>query len=176
MVHVLCSNIITLFILRWLSEKLDGVRAYWNGSNLISKNSKTLYCPNWFTEGLPSGISLDGELWMGRGKLENTMATLNSSDINESSWKDMKYMIFDLVGCKKPIEDRMKEMEEMKSKLPSHIEVLKRIECTGNDELIELLKEIIENGGEGLMVNKPQSIYIGERTRTILKVKVNIFF
>ena len=50
-----------------MSEKMDGVRAYWNGEKLISKQAKDISCPNWFIEGLPKEVKLDGELWMGRG-------------------------------------------------------------------------------------------------------------
>src|SRR4051812_18594085 len=69
----------------WLSEKMDGVRAYWNGEKLIAKQGKKIDCPNWFTEGLPSGIKLDGELWLGRGQYENTMSMLK--DNGEDLWK-----------------------------------------------------------------------------------------
>jgi ATP-dependent DNA ligase len=62
MVYLLKYNIfIKLFKYRWMSEKLDGVRAYWNGQKLISRHSKEILCPNWFTQEL-NKISLDGEL------------------------------------------------------------------------------------------------------------------
>ena len=50
-----------------MSEKLDGVRAYWNGENLYTRNGKHLYPPEWFTAKLPKGFALDGELWIRRG-------------------------------------------------------------------------------------------------------------
>ena len=49
----------------WLSEKLDGVRAYWDGKSLISRLGNRFHAPDWFLEGLPD-IPLDGELWIGR--------------------------------------------------------------------------------------------------------------
>ena len=58
---------------------MDGIRAYWNGEKLISKQDKEISCPNWFIEGFPKEMKLDGELWMGRGNLENIMSVLNSS-------------------------------------------------------------------------------------------------
>jgi len=33
-----------------MSEKLDGIRAYWNGKNLISRGGKIIYAPKWFTK------------------------------------------------------------------------------------------------------------------------------
>ena len=67
---------------RWISEKMDGIRAYWNGEKLISKHSKEISCPNWFIEELPKGMKLDGELWMGRGNLRILMAILNHIRMN----------------------------------------------------------------------------------------------
>jgi DNA ligase-1 len=31
-----------------LSEKLDGVRAYWDGQQLWTKNGNPIYAPEWF--------------------------------------------------------------------------------------------------------------------------------
>lgn len=36
-----------------VSEKLDGVRAYWDGKNLISRNGNVFAAPLWFTQGFP---------------------------------------------------------------------------------------------------------------------------
>ena len=44
-----------------MSEKLDGIRAYWNGKNLISRGGKLIYAPKWFTKNYPP-FSIDGEL------------------------------------------------------------------------------------------------------------------
>ena len=50
----------------WLmSEKLDGVRCYWNGKDMFTRNGNPFYAPTWWKEKLPK-IALDGELWSGR--------------------------------------------------------------------------------------------------------------
>jgi len=49
-----------------MSEKLDGVRCYWNGSAMYTRNGKLFYPPKFFTNELPRNIALDGELWSGR--------------------------------------------------------------------------------------------------------------
>lgn len=53
---------------QWLvSEKLDGHRVYWNGTNLLSRNGNILLIPS--TQLHESGryihrhVQLDGELW-----------------------------------------------------------------------------------------------------------------
>ena len=51
----------------WISEKYDGVRAYWDGSQFISRQGNIYHAPPWFIAKFPK-IPLDGELWMGRGQ------------------------------------------------------------------------------------------------------------
>ena len=48
----------------WLmSEKLDGVRCYWDGTTMYTRTGKLFYSPDWFKELLPKNLALDGELW-----------------------------------------------------------------------------------------------------------------
>jgi len=48
----------------WLmSEKLDGVRCYWNGSTMYTRNGNPFTPPDWFKKCLPADLALDGELW-----------------------------------------------------------------------------------------------------------------
>jgi DNA ligase 1 len=51
----------------WMSEKLDGVRAFWDGKQFLSRLGNRYHAPAWFTEGLPLE-PLDGELWIDRKK------------------------------------------------------------------------------------------------------------
>ena len=46
----------------YMSEKLDGIRAYWDGTQFWSKSGKLINLPDSFKEGLPD-FHLDGELW-----------------------------------------------------------------------------------------------------------------
>lgn len=51
----------------WLmSEKLDGVRCFWNGSTMYSRNGNKFFPPKWFKDALPKDLALDGELWTKR--------------------------------------------------------------------------------------------------------------
>src|SRR5271167_4677561 len=85
----------------WISEKMDGIRAFWNGDKLISRRANSIACPSWFVDGLPKGTKLDGELWMGRKNFEKTLLAINSAQ-NESLWKLIKYVVFDMVVSSKP--------------------------------------------------------------------------
>ena len=79
----------------WLiSEKLDGVRGYWDGKQLFSKNGKILSPPPEFTAQLPD-FALEGELWGGRGTFEKT-ASIVLQQQPHSAWLQLKFAIFDV--------------------------------------------------------------------------------
>jgi DNA ligase-1 len=50
----------------WLSEKYDGIRGFWDGRQLLSRNGKVFNPPAWFVKDWPSA-AFEGELWAGRG-------------------------------------------------------------------------------------------------------------
>ena len=72
----------------WLSEKLDGVRAYWDGGQFLSRQGNRFYAPDWFTAGLPS-TPLDGELWLGRKRFQRTVSVVRSQNAGEA-WKELR--------------------------------------------------------------------------------------
>jgi DNA ligase-1 len=155
-----------------MSEKLDGVRAYWNGNSLISRHGNNIMCPPWFTQELPTGVALDGELWMGRGTFELLLQVLNYQD--DPSWSNVSYIIFDLPGSKESYEKRIAQLTHLK--LPNHVQKISIRQCRGSGHIREYLGEVLEHGGEGLMINNPDSSYISLRTNTLLKVKVCLVF
>src|SRR5436305_1167004 len=55
----------------WMSEKLDGVRAYWDGKQFLSRYGNLIHVPDYFMAGLPE-VPLDGEMWLGRKQFQRT--------------------------------------------------------------------------------------------------------
>ena len=161
-----------------MSEKFDGVRAYWNGQLFISRYGKEISCPSWFIEEIPKDISLDGELCLGEGSnFELVKAILNSNNENDGiSWKNINYMVFDSPNSNQPYESRMCDISNHLKFFNdnNNIHIVNIERCRGNDHLQEYLMNILSNGGEGLMVNKPNSLYVAIRTDSILKIKVKI--
>ena len=49
----------------YISEKLDGVRCFWNGKKMFTRNGNPIICPSFFTKNWPKS-QLDGELWVKR--------------------------------------------------------------------------------------------------------------
>lgn len=158
---------------RWISEKLDGVRAYWDGLKFLSRHGKLIETPKWFIEGMPV-IPLDGELWIGRETFEKLIALLNLKDKNHSNWKEVLYYIFDLPSSSAPFEHRIQQLKAM-DQLPNHVKIVTSIECTSKETMEAMLDKILEGGGEGLMARQPHSLYSQGLSNSTLKVKVFCF-
>src|SRR5690349_4708356 len=123
-----------------MSEKMDGIRAYWNGSQLISRNNRIIQCPKWFTEGW-TDTPLDGELWIGRSRSFQDIVKISGQD--ESAWEEVGYYVFDLPSSTATYEDRMKIFQDMKSSFPSHVSVVDNVQCNGEDHLKKYLENIL---------------------------------
>ena len=79
----------------WYSEKLDGIRAYWTGQHLVTRNGNRIYAPEWFIRVLPD-YPLDGELWAGRGNFHLVQQTVLDKTPIESAWQRIDFMVFDM--------------------------------------------------------------------------------
>src|SRR5687767_10348863 len=89
----------------WLSEKLDGVRAYWEGAKLLSRLGNVLHAPDFFLAGLPSH-PLDGELFLERKSFQKTIAIVRRQDKSDH-WKQIRFLIFDIPGHPGVFEERI---------------------------------------------------------------------
>lgn len=80
----------------WLmSEKLDGVRCYWNGTTMYTRNGNVfLGAPDSFKAKLPK-IALDGELWTNRDDFQKIVSIVRKHDKENPEWAKIKFMIFD---------------------------------------------------------------------------------
>src|SRR3954468_4744940 len=87
----------------WMSEKLDGVRAYWDGRSLISRLGNRFHAPDWFLEGLPE-IPLDGELWIGRKAFQRTVGIVRRQDRSDH-WREVSFVAFDAPAIPGPFEE-----------------------------------------------------------------------
>jgi len=149
-----------------MSEKLDGIRAYWNGKNLISRGGKLIYSPKWFTKDYPS-FPIDGELWTKRGDFEN-ISSIVRDKTPSNGWKSITYNIFEVPNAKGNLWQRLSKVKPYKSKI---IKIIPQIEVKNRANLQKFLKEIEAKGGEGVVVRNPRSPYIAKRTSNALKVK-----
>lgn len=154
----------------WMSEKLDGVRAYWDGKRFLSRQGNEFFAPDWFTEGLPRMV-LDGELWMGRKQFQKTVSIVRRQDRSDA-WRKLRYMVFDAPSVAGGFEIRIKALQKtLARKLNKFAKALAHEVCRDAQHLQAELKRVNRLGGEGLMLRQPGSHYEAGRSTTLLKVK-----
>jgi DNA ligase 1 len=154
----------------WLSEKLDGVRAYWDGAKFWSRLGNVYHAPSWFTKGLPN-YALDGELWTARKTFQRTVSIVKRQDMPET-WKEVRYVLFDAPARAESFEDRLTFLQ---SEVPkwgnSYTTLLEQTRCENLAQMQAKLAEVEALGAEGLMLRQPGSKYVLGRSSTLLKVK-----
>jgi DNA ligase-1 len=154
----------------WMSEKLDGIRGYWDGHRLYSKNGHPLNPPPEFTATFPP-FPLEGELWAGRSSFEETSSIVQRKEAHPG-WMRLGFGIFDLPEEAGSFRQRISKISEWFQKHPSPTAfVIEQIPVADREHLRAELKRIEQLGGEGLIVRDPDARYEAGRSMQILKVK-----
>ncbi len=154
----------------WMSEKLDGVRAYWDGEQFLSRLGNVFHAPAWFMDGLPK-IPLDGELWCGRKKFQRTVSIARRQDKSDH-WRELTYVVFDAPAHDGAFEERIALVSRtFGTASPPFARHHEHVRCDGTAHLRKELARVESLGGEGLMLRQPGSRYESGRSHTLLKVK-----
>ena len=154
----------------WMSEKLDGVRGYWTGEQLVSRSGNAFAVPAWFIENFPSA-PLDGELWVGRQRFADTVSIVRRQTPHDG-WKSVRYMVFDAPQAGGGFEQRLAFAREWFQHHPNpYVSIIEHEVCEDEQHLRTKLAEVEALGGEGLILRQPESAYTVGRAATILKVK-----
>ena len=155
----------------WVSEKLDGVRAFWDGAHLISRGGHRVRAPAWFLAGFPLE-SLDGELWMGRGRFETLAGTVRRLEPVDTDWREVRFMAFDLPGLAAPFGERLSRLQGLVAASGNpRLSVLEQVRVPNHEALMAMLARVARAGGEGLMLHRDAAWYRGGRTPDLLKLK-----
>lgn len=179
----------------FITEKLDGNRCiakFVDGQwTFTSRNGKPMNV-DFDMEGLDTNFVYDGEVLspeqthasirraqgvyqrLYRDAFNTTSGLINS----KSSNKKLIYNIFDIQEFGMPYRDRRRTLDEILNQtkdcqhdfriLPTLKVYNKMVDDTG---LNELLTDIVNSGGEGLMINSGSGLYVPKRTDDLLKVK-----
>jgi DNA ligase-1 len=155
----------------WLvSEKLDGVRGYWDGERLLSKNGIALHAPREFLEDLPP-FALEGEIWGGRNTFAQTMSIVKRLHPH-AGWLELQFAIFDVPQARGPFIQRLEKAREWFAVHPSSFAfVIPQKTILNNDQLQIELHRVETLGGEGLIVRNGGGLYRSGRSWEVLKVK-----
>ena len=155
----------------WVSEKLDGVRALWDGRRLISRNGYRFRAPAWFTRGFPE-IPMDGELWMGRNTYDALSAAVRRTEPVDAEWRKIGFMAFDLPAAGGKFTQRYERLARIVADSASpHLLLVEQFRVADEQELLKKLDDLVREGAEGLMLHRAASLYTAGRSDDLLKLK-----
>lgn len=177
----------------WLgSAKLDGMRGVWDGQNILSRSGRVLMISKAWNSVLPSGVALDGELYMGQGKFEEC-GLFRRKDTRDFRWKLASFQVFDCPTiATKSLEKRLvilklviQEIEKLWNQmiedgefatfsfLPDKcpIQLVEHVKLKST-EIDTFYAQTLDMGYEGIMLKDPSSPYLHrEKTTYWLKKK-----
>jgi len=158
----------------WLaSEKLDGVRAYWDGEILLSRQGKKLNAPLSFTKNFPK-FALDGELYAKELKFEEIQASVMDKLPDEKAWSRLKFHVFDVPEASGGLLERLSELEKFILQNPQagqNLKIIKQVKVKDNAEFEAFAEAVIAKSGEGAVVREPNAAYERGRSQNVLKYK-----
>lgn len=154
-----------------ISEKYDGVRAIWNGKQFYTRQGNEIHAPAWFTKDLPA-TPLDGELWLGRHQFDALSGAVRKDVPIDSEWKNISYNIFELPDAPGTFEVRAKRIVKIVKKANlSQLKAVAQFKLKDETALNLRLKQVVKNGGEGLMLHRADAMYETGRSANLLKLK-----
>ena len=152
----------------WASEKLNGWRALWTGSRLLTRQGEVLDAPDWFTAGLPER-PLDAELWAGQGTTHDQVNGL----VQSARWQALTLRPFDIPELGYKTEAAQALLQEMPMGIYARPVEYVRIGSTR--EALAMMWCIVAAGGEGIMLRKAGAGYAPDfRTEKLLKLKPEV--
>lgn len=157
----------------WISEKLDGVRGYWDGSRLLTRGGHRIRTPDWYTAGWPH-VPLDGELWIGRGRFDEVSGIVRRQQPEDGAWQRVRYMVFDLPAHPGTFDERLAALRDLICRL--RIDWLQPVAQFRLDSPVALeawLADIVSAGGEGLMLHRAAALRQARRSEDLLKLKAH---
>ncbi|WP_269619704.1 DNA ligase [Zhongshania sp. BJYM1] len=155
----------------WVSEKFDGVRAYWNGKQLVSRLGNIYHAPDWFIADFPS-TPLDGELWLGRQRFDELSGAVRKNLPVDSEWKAIRFMVFDLPTAQGEFDQRLATLRNLIANNASpYVILVEQQKFRDEASLMQYLDAVIAKGGEGLMLHLGSAPYRSNRSDDLLKLK-----
>lgn len=154
-----------------VSEKLDGIRAIWDGYQFSSRQGHPIHAPAWFTQHFPTR-PLDGELWIGRGQFETLSSTVRQTQPNDAAWRKVAYYVFELPEADGDFSQRAQQMVQIVRQAHSpYLKHLPQFRVKDRQALQRTLDKVVAQRGEGLMLHRADAPYLTGRSHVLLKLK-----
>ena len=155
----------------WVSEKLDGARALWDGQRLRFRSGRAVPAPEWFVAGLPPE-PLDGELWLGRGRFAELSGIVRRQQPRDDEWRQVRFMVFEQPDGAGSFTERVERLKAIVARAGvPWLEVVEQFRVADRAALQARLEAVVAAGGEGLMLHRADAPYVTGRSDALLKLK-----
>lgn len=154
-----------------VSEKFDGIRAIWTGTEFVTRNGNKIYAPAWFTQALPKQW-LDGELWTKRQDFAALSSIVMKHQPIDKEWQKVSYQVFDMPNNSEPFSQRAQNYKILIKQLSiEHIKAVEQHQFANNDELNKFFDQLVKQGAEGVMLHLKNASHKDGRSNALLKLK-----
>jgi DNA ligase-1 len=152
----------------FVSEKYEGCRAFWDGEQFWTRDGNLVPAPDWFTNEIPKGIQLDGEIWRGRGQFQLARCAVQYGHFDGHE----RFLVFDAPRARGNWRERITAAAQV-------INDRSAIACTvawqviqSREQLRTIFERIQSLGGEGVVIRNPKiTRYETGYTMNMLKIK-----
>jgi DNA ligase-1 len=154
----------------WLvTEKLDGCRAYWDGTHLWTREGNVIDAPRWFTAGLPADDHIEGELWAGRGRLD---AARFACQHGGEFFNVVCFRVSDCPTASGTWSERMATARRV-IKAAEFAAPVAFWQCKGLAQLALGFYRLTAAGGEGVVLRSPTAVgYEHGRSKNTMRLKL----
>ncbi|OOF70204.1 DNA ligase [Rodentibacter caecimuris] len=152
-----------------MSEKLDGIRGYWDGKYLYSRGGEKLSPPHYFIKHFPP-FAIDGELFSERNQFEQISSAVRT--YKGEHWHQLKLYVFDVPNASGNLFERLAILKQYLQENPTpYIQIIEQIPIKDKQHVQHFLAQVNTLGGEGIVLRNPNAPYERKRSTQILKLK-----
>lgn len=146
----------------YVTEKFDGCRAFWDGSDMWTRGGKKIPLPQSWIDALPAGQQLDGEVYFGIDGLSKCASAVRWGKFLDG----MTFQVFDAPQAEGQYLTRMATVLENDIVKPVRVDV-----ASSTADALSRMNAVKAMGGEGLMLRSPSHVYHAGRSNSLLKMK-----
>lgn len=153
-----------------VSEKLDGIRAIWDGKRLWTRNHNPIYAPAFFTKNWPAS-RLDGELYIGRAQFELVLATVMDTRPNHQAWQKVRFHVFDMPSAAPFFKRAQSYQTLIEQQQNTYLKAVTQHQFLDKSSFNTFYQKVIRNQGEGVILHLKSALFETDKSGSILKLK-----
>ena len=104
---------------------------------------------------------------VGRGQFDKAQSTANRKTPNDADWKNICFAVFDAPQVAGDFLDRLAKLKKALAHVPNWVMLVQQTTNASHAKLNEKLRQVVDAGGEGLMLRQISAPYIPCRYESI---------